>query len=1153
MRAGKVVRAAWAAATGQTGTPDDTRFLSAGGHSLAAARLVARLQEELGVELPLAVLLRDDPTLTELVELVETRASEGNARLVAAAGRVMANGQPGEARSAPAGPTLGRLWVWHQLHPESPAYNVVRVIEVADQIRPAALRAALADLVERHEALRCAVIQPTPGRLEVLVGAPVPVPLSVQVVRSPDPAALDSALRKVTEQALPMDQAPLWRAGMVYVPELSRSWLVLVLHHVISDLRATDVLLTELAAAYDARLAGSVPDLSDPAPSLLAHLEHEAAQVGSARWRADLAWWAGQLAGAEPPAPLPLCTPPDPPTYQGQADAVELSSAETAKVAATLLATQLTPAAFFLAASVAVLSAWTGGERPEVVGLPSVRRTRPSEERLVGFLLDTLPLRLATPAELAFTGLCEQIRTGYLEAAEHSLPPYNEVLRVLNLPRTGEASPLIRLWFNDLTTASCPEAFGGAPAVEYDLPPSAALFEVNLYLRLTSDGRYRLHLVTPAGAMERADATALLDQVRAAVLRAAADPAAPLHEVLATAPRPVEGAPPASTALPATTSELLRRWADRAPNSAALADSAGVLDYRALDAEVDRVADTLPAGARIAVPARRDRVFVTRLLACWRAEAVPVLVDAGWPQQRRAAALAAAGATSAFDWTGDGSAQPLPGAATEREPVGHVLFTSGSTGTPLAVAVPPGAAEYELDVLRERYTIGPGDRVSFLSGAAHDVALRDVVLPLRAGATVCIPPQEVSADAAAVPDWLAKNSVTVANATPLLLGLAFGLTPRRLDALRLVVCGGAPLSRTTAELVRTCAPAATLVNGYGCTETPQLVTAEEFTPGQPLPAGGIPVGTTISDRRVALRSDPADASEQPVGRPGEVWVAGPRIASGYLGTELSRRYTVDKAGVRWFRTGDLARRDAEGRLHLAGRTDRQVLVNGHRLALDEVELMARALPGVSDAVAAVVGMRTNGGDNVGESLRLWVRPGPATRLTGDDLRRALQQRLPAAAVPARVLVVDRLPTTTNLKAAVPDELPALPQDAAPDERLRLIAESIAGGPLDPTMTFFAAGFTSVSLLQLTAELAAAIGRPVPPVVPFRYPTLRALSNWLTGNVPVPARTTQDRPPAEVPSAPSVRHRLRQGSAQALRAARLAARARLSAPSDEEHG
>jgi len=1133
------VRAAWTEALqldeelGDSVDPDQP-FLAAGGHSLAAARLIARLSGDLAVKVPMSAMVRDDPSLAELLKAVTDQvrarptAGAGNAPGPSAA--AAAGSQPpapisssSPSASSPLAPTMRRIWTWHRLHPGSPAYNVVRVLSVAGQVQPAALRAALTDLSRRHEALRCAVVEPTPARPEVVVAEPVTVPLSTEVVRpgTGEPmTAVDRALYRIAGRPFPMATPPLWRVGIVYAPELGRTWLVLVMHHLIADLRASDVVLADLAAAYQARAKRSAPTFAAAAPSLLGYLAREGRQVGTPRWEQDLAWWSRRLSGAGPAAPLPLSAAErDEETYEGSSCSADLAAGEADALDHMLHTHGLTPAIFFLTAASQVLSAWHGQEQTQVLGLPSVRISQPRDEGLVGFLLDTLLLPVTARRAQSFLRAYDAVRDAFTDAIDHALPAYDDILDRLRQPRTrGTRSPLIQLWFSDLTQAAPPRSFGGAAAVEYDLPPAWALFDVCLYLRRGPAG-YRLHLVTPRGLGEPADHAALLRQIVRTAVRAANDPDRSLDELLEPAADTARTADGTSRA-PAveSTVKLVARHAGQRPGAVAVADQHGELGYRCLNAQVDELAAALRTavepGAVVAVPARRDRRFIIRLLACWRAGAVPVLVDADWPAWRRARALEIAAVTHAFPWSGEGSAVAVAhrgriGAIPPSRAAGprHVLFTSGTTSDPLAVLTSTDVCDSAVADLADRLGVGADDRVSMLSGPAHDPVLRDLGLALRAGATVCIPPPEISADSSRLTAWLRRERVSVLNATPAMLALAFGAGGQPLPDLRAVVCGGSPLSATTAALIRSRAVRAVVVNGYGCTETPQLVVAHDVAPGRPIsPTGQVPIGRPLPGRQVEVL---ADGRRCDVGQLGELWVAAPHIGQCYLGSERTDRFVTREDGLRWLRTGDLARRDAAGRLHLAGRRDRQVLLNGYRVMLEEIESAARDCAGVTEAVAQVIG------DSGGQAVRLWVQPATAA-VTEDAVRARLTTVLPPSVVPARVLVVDRLELSENMKPVPPrgtppgrDGYPGQP----PDQRLRELAESVLGHPFDPLTNFFDAGFTSMSLLQLSAELSQLLGRPVAALSMFNHPNLGALSAFLFGPPPAPARPPAPPVPA----------------------------------------
>jgi non-ribosomal peptide synthetase component F/acyl carrier protein len=1167
---------------------DDRRFLAVGGHSLAAARLIARLGADLGVHLPMSAILLADPTLAELIAAVaaqdgasrdplpgagadphggDTRTTTaGGSHLSSSSAGSMAGSAAGSAAPAPASafrsaalsPSLRRLWTWHRLHPESPAYNVVRVLDIHGRIKPTALRAAMADVAARHEALRCSIAEPAPGRPEFVLEDDVVVPLVVELLSEDADAvraaARDAALQRIAEQPFPMDNAPLWRVGIVYSPPLGHTWLILVMHHLVSDMRAADLVFADLATAYGARTEGRAPVFPAAAPSLFAHLEQESRLADSPRWTQHLDWWSRHLAGARPAGPLPLSAPArQDGTYAGTTYCAEVPAEQSAAVERALSAHALTPAAFFLTAADAVLASWRGRDRTGLIGLPSMRINRPGDEHLVGFLLDTLllPTASADGGRRSFTDAYTAVRNAYADAADHALPAYDEIAARIKAPRApGNDNPLIGLWFNDLTQASPPASFGGHRVVEHDFPPAWALFDLGLYLRRDAEGRFRVHLVAPRGTMEHADLAALAEQIVRTAVRAAHDPRRPLGELLENG---TDGGADTGIAtdadlgtgtLPAveSTVDLVRRHATQRPDAIALADESGTLDYRSLDAQIDELAAAIsvPSGRRVvvAVPARRDRSLVLRLLACRRAGATAVLIDAHWPRWRRLLAMQIAEVDWEFPWSGRegqalavlGGRQPAPGAQAADGPA-YVLFTSGTTGDPLAVRADAARADAALADLGEWLAVDARDRVAMLSGPAHDPVLRDLGLALRAGGTVCIPPEELFADPAALAGWLRAQRITVVNATPVMFALLCGADPEPLPELRAVVCGGSPLSPATAELIRERAPHARIVNGYGCTETPQLVVAHEIgaAGAGPVRAGAqVPIGTPLPGRRVELRTE--DGRQCDVGQLGELWIADPHIAEGYLPARARNadggepggtgetdgtgetgetggrtRFVVEPDGIRWLRTGDLARRDASGLVHLAGRRDRQTLVNGFRVALEEIEAAARRHPGVADAVAHVVGST----DGAGQSLRVSVQVTPGAAPSEGELRAHLATVLPPSVVPARILVADRLELSANLKPAAP-AVEAVPpgtrsggswrgQDAgAVDGRLRGLAEAMLGGPLEPAANFFDAGFTSVSLLQLSAELSDLLGRPIEPLTLFTHPNLAALDAFLFG-------------------------------------------------------
>ncbi|MBG0816414.1 non-ribosomal peptide synthetase [Planomonospora sp. ID82291] len=476
---------------------------------------------------------------------------------------------------------------------------------------------------------------------------------------------------------------------------------------------------------------------------------------------------------------------------------------------------------------------------------------------------------------------------------------------------------------------------------------------------------------------------------------------------------------------------------------------------------------------------------------------------------------------------------PVPAVPPEER--GYLSFTSGTTGEPKPVRTGERPLARFLDWYPRAYGLTPDDRFALLAGPAHDPLLRDVFTPLVTGAELRVPDQDAVRDPAALAAWLRDGRITVVHLTPPLAALvAAARVP--LPDLRLVLFGGDRLTGADVARFRQVAPAARLVNTYGTTETPQVQAVHEIT-GDPAGAGSVPVGHGV-DGAELLVVTPGGAPAA-VGELGEVVVRSRRLAEGYLDGRLTReRFTAEgggtahagdagdghagtaragaggagsarieagDGGIRRYRTGDLGRYDPDGRVVLAGRRDGQVKIRGYRVELGEIESVLAAHPGVRAAAAAAADQPD------GPVLRAYAVPAvpavPGT--TPDGLRRHLRERLPGHAVPAEVILLPALPLTPNGKvdrAALPPPAPrpARPhreESATATERLiTAVWREVLGVPrVSAEENFFDIGGHSLATAQVQARLTAALGRQVPIVDLFRFPTVRALAAHLDGD------------------------------------------------------
>jgi len=378
-------------------------------------------------------------------------------------------------------------------------------------------------------------------------------------------------------------------------------------------------------------------------------------------------------------------------------------------------------------------------------------------------------------------------------------------------------------------------------------------------------------------------------------------------------------------------------------------------------------------------------------LALILAQARPDLAVADAAGAARLAAVAAHLPVIAAE--AEAEALDAPVAVAADEPA-YVMFTSGSSGRPKGVAVPHRAVRHFLDAAQRRYQVGPEDRLSQMFPLSFDLSVFDLFMAWRHGAELHLPsPAERMAPAG----FVAARRLTVWFSTPstaMLLSRLKQLRPGAFPSLRLALFCGEALPRRLALDWAAAAPNARVENLYGPTEATVACTAHRFDPAEPFDP--VPIGRPLDGTRARLLGD------------GELALAGPQLALGYLGApEPTAERFVEHDGARWYRTGDRVREDKDGVLHWLGRGDGQVKIRGHRVELAEVESALRHAAG-HDEVAALAWPSTDG---LAEAIEAFVA-GPADEAA---LRARLAARLPKAMLPRRIHLRPALPRTASGK------------------------------------------------------------------------------------------------------------------------------------------
>ncbi|MEU6882043.1 amino acid adenylation domain-containing protein [Streptomyces sp. NPDC046712] len=938
-----------------------------------------------------------------------------------------------------------RLYVVERMQPGSAMYVGSGALRLRGDLDAEALRRSLEFLIDRHEVLRTG-IEEDGDRVEQVVhpAGSFPVDLPVREVTGD---GVTAEVTRTASEGFDLAKPPLLRAALLKVTDAEEpEWvLVLCVHHIVVDGWSLGLLMSELGAAYAALAGGEEPKLAEPSLQYadFAVWQRERQQQGVLDEQLD--FWREELADL-PANDVPTDRPrPADRSYAGATAPITLPAELVARLRGLTDETQATLFAALVAAWSTVLGRWSGDE-DVIVGTPMAGRRRAELEDVVGFFVNTLPLRVRQERGDTFRDLLLRTRDVCNRAQENQDVPFERIVHELKADRdvSGQTA-LARHW---LALHNTPPVAFSAPGLDCQvLPALVGTVRCDLSVQLAPDGDGGL-----AGWLEFS--TELYDPATAARLAAAFETV--LAAATAEPDHPVDALPVLGDAElaqvvrefsnagdEALTGPALPQWfeaqVDATPDAVAVEiDATGEsLSYAELDRRANQVAHLLADRGigpedRVAVCLHRGAELLPAVLGVLKAGAVYLPLDPDYPKARLdqlvedgapALVITSADLVGHFpgqrrlDITGSEVARrpahrPEP-ARTARDSAAYVLFTSGSTGRPKGVVNTHGGLLNRLHGMQRDYRLAAGDRVLQKTPLGFDVSLWELLWPLVTGATVVSARPGGHRDVEYLHEVLDRHRITLCHFVPSMLAAFLDAPDGGHENLRVLLSGGEELPAALAGRTLDRYPNAELHNQYGPTEAVIDVTAGRV-------AGAadtrVPIGRPVPG--VELYVLDTAGRPQPVGVPGQLYIGGAQTARGYLGrpgqTAASFVPHPFATGQRLYATGDLVCWRADGTIEFRGRADSQVKIRGNRVETGEIEAVLRAHP---DLTGALVTARP---DEDGQPQLVGYVTGEA-RVPA--LQEYLRERLPEAMVPAHLMVLDGWPLGDHGKL----DLSALPR------------------------------------------------------------------------------------------------------------------------------
>lgn len=1043
-----------------------------------------------------------------------------------------------------------RIWIFDQLEPQNPAYNIPASVRLIGPLDMAAAQASINEIIRRHEVLRT-TFGSVDGHVSQVIAPSLSLPMPVTDLRALPPAEREAAAREAVheEAQRPFELAsgPLLRVSFLRLTD-NEHVLLLTIHHVVSDDWSMGVFVGELAALYPAFAKGQPAPLPELPIQYADYAAWQRSDSHKQLLQSQLEFWKERLAPlvGQPPIPTDRTRQPTQ-TYHGERRFRMFPEALAAQLKALSQQEETTLFIVLLAGINILLRQYMGGSQI-VVGSPVAGRSKREIEELIGFFVNTVVLRTDLSGDPSFRDLLVRAREVTTSAYSHQDVPFEQVVESLRTQRDQNQGALFQVFFNMLNAASQQVEIPGLTIKPFGdfivgAPDVGAKFDVTFVAvehphGLQVDISYNVDLFEPATI------DWLLEHLQSILESVVADPGRSLSSLprlplLAT--KKLEPAQPfeefpleeIEQSLPARFEKQVERYPDRL----AVSHKGKTLSYSQLNRSANRLArwiqQAYPADQEeqtVALLLGHDAQAITGMLAVLKAGRIFTALDPGYPQDRLIHMLDDSEARLIIT-----DSEHLPHAEGLRGKIKHeidilnldrldpsladtnlalpidpgqiayIVYTSGSMGRP------KGVTQSHRNVLHfvRNYTnslhLSSADRLSLIPSFSFSAAMMDVFGALVNGAS--LHPFDVSEDGLdTLAEWLVANEITVYHSVPTIFRHFVTELPADVTFphLRLIDFGGEPVSRRDVELYRRhFSPECLLVNGLGATE---LNVIRQFVIGHDTEFLGdsVPVGYAVADTKILLLDENSD--EVGYNQPGEMVIESQYLSPGYWRQpeQTQASFKIDADGRRRYYTGDLGRFRPDGCLEHYGRKDLQVKIRGVRIEPAEIEIVLLAQEVIKEA--AVIAQDNAAGEKV--LVAYLVTKDPQAFFSVDELRTVLLEKLPPSMLPAEFVRLTAMPLTPTgkidrralsapvEKAAEPEDTYVAPRTPMEELLVQIGMDVLKVERIGVDDSFFGLGGDSLLAAQFISRVRSACQVDLPFRVVFRMPTISKIAAYL---------------------------------------------------------
>ncbi len=1078
-------------------------------------------------------------------KLVEDFGYESRSKLEYSLGKVIRPIEPLKpGETPPLSFAQQRLWFLDQLEPDNPFYNMPLTERLKGRRKHATLQKALNKVVERHENLRTAFVtvdgQPT-VKIEPRLHVPIrTIDLSTLSEKEQD-KKIRALIQKEAATPFNLSTAPLFRSLLIKTAE-NEYIFILNMHHIISDGMSLEIMLKEISAFYQA-IDNEAPDPLPPLPLQYgAYAKWQRAWLESAVLQKQLRFWQDQLQGVPHLLQLPTDFPrPRVQSFRGQKAFFELPDELSARLKELANRYQTTPYVVLLTAFSVLLHRYSG-QNDLCIGTPVSGRTRREVEGLIGFFVNSLPLRFELEDNPNFDQLLPRVQTMFQNALSNQDVPFEKIIDALQLERDTSYTPLFQVMFIYQQNPLKKIALRDLEIEPLQVDTGTAKFDLSLAI-VEDAQQFRGMFEFNSDLFRAQTIERMINHFHNLLKEIVSDSQKPVlnlnllseeekkHIVQGYNRFRQQEVKPGQNVV-----NLFEARVKSNPDQTAIIFHDQKLSYQFLNERANQLAHYLRSKgvgheSIVGLSLERSPDLIIGLLGILKAGAAYLPIDPAYPEERIAYIVEDSqinilvtqrklseqfknknlDTVCIDDLAHPFLQQPLtnPQVPIEPENIAYLIYTSGSTGKPKAVMVPHGSLVNHALAMQKIYHIQPEDRMLQYISISFDASAEEIYPTLTGGATLVLAPAAGEISGNDFLNLINEHKISILHLpVPVWHYLIDFFQEQKQpipESVRLMLVGGeAPSVQKLSLSAKLTNHPLTFMNLYGPTEATITTTCFQLDlkPNQQVELNVIPIGTPIPNARVYI----LDEALQPVpsGVVGEIYIGGSGITRGYLNRAdiTAERFIPDPfsstPGARLYRTGDLGRFTSTGDIIFVGRRDFQVKVRGFRIELGEIETALEKHPAVKQAIVLAKGDERN------TRLVAYIIPEKDVSLTIAELRSFLGSTLPEYMVPSYFVAMEKFPTTPTGKVdrkRLPE--PHLTRDELGDDYVpprndkekilvEIWQELLKLPKIGVKDNFFELGGDSILSIQVIAR-ANQKGLKITPKQLFEYPTIEGLA------------------------------------------------------------